>query len=105
MTNIVVNFPNSQAYYNLFGYILKGTSVLTNVHMIAGSGKYARMHDNTVGYIKAESTVTFHTNLEAFNTAEKTLTDFLTFCVKKYLFPTIKSDSGVPPDECSIVDW
>ena len=85
MTNVVVNFPAAQTNYNLFGYTLKGQSTLTNVHVISGSGLYARMNDASKVYVKAGSTVTFHTDLATFNTAEKTLTEFLTSCVANYL--------------------
>jgi len=85
MTNVVVNFPAAQTNYNLFGYILKGTSTLTNVHVISGSGVYARMNDASKVYVKAGSTVSFHTDLSAFATAEMTLTPFLNECVEDYL--------------------
>ena len=85
MNNVLVSFSASSTYYNLVGYMLRATSELANVHVISGSGKYAREHAATAGYIKAGSTVTFHTDLAAFNSAEKTLTPFLTSCVSTYL--------------------
>ena len=85
MTNVVVNFPEAKTNYNLFGYMLKGQSTLTNVHVISGSGLYARMNDASKVYVKAESTVTFHEDLATFNAQEKVLTDFLTNCIDNYL--------------------
>jgi len=95
MNNVLVSFASSSTYYNLVGYMLRATSELKNIHVISGSGKYAREHDATAGYLKTGSTVTFHTDLATFATTKTTLTSFLDKCVKEYLEIVKISQSNV----------
>ena len=82
VTDTVVFFNGGAGDYKLVGYTLSGHSLFTNVHLIGGAGKL--VHSNP-GYIMSASTTSHYTDLAAFNTAEKTLTDFLTSCVATYL--------------------
>ena len=91
MTDVVVYLPTASKMYNLFGNFLAGSSTLTNVHVINDADSYFsredanNFHTITQNAIKTESTVTNYADFNAFNSAEKTLTDFLTDCVDTYL--------------------
>ena len=91
MTDVVVYLPTASKMFNLFGNFLAGSSTLTNVHVINDADSYFsredanNFHTLTKNSIKAESTVTNYADFDTFNSAEKTLTDFLTSCVSTYL--------------------
>ena len=82
LTNVVIKMPGTAANEAIYGYTLKGQSVLTNVHCI-GLPNEAASIQNAGTYFSG--TYTLHTSLDAFNSATKTLTDFLTTCVATYL--------------------
>ncbi len=101
MTDVVVYFPAPSSMYNLFGYMLKGSSTLTNVHVINDADEWFSRKDNynyhiiTQGSIKAGSTVTNYKDLATFATTKTTLTSFLDACAEKYLPVTKIAQSNV----------
>ena len=101
MTDVVVYFPAPSSMYNLFGYMLKGLSTLTNVHVINDADEWFSRKDNnnyhiiTQGSIKAGSTVTNYKDLATFATTKTTLTSFLDACAEKYLPVTKIAQSNV----------
>ncbi|MBE7100856.1 MAG: hypothetical protein E7364_04525 [Clostridiales bacterium] len=84
LTNVVIVMPKTNANEAIYGYAIKGTSKLTNVHCI-GLANAITSVANTNQNIASDSTYTLHIDLNSFNSAEKTLTDFLTGCVAEYL--------------------
>ncbi len=82
LTNVVITMPGTATNEAIYGYTLKGQSVLTNVHCI-GLPNETESVQNSGTYFSG--TYTLHTDLDAFNAAEKTLTDFLSACVTTYL--------------------
>ena len=84
LKDVVIQMPGTATNEAIYGYTLKGVSTLTNVHCIGLPNEAASIH-NTAGTSYFSGTYTFHTDLATFNTAEKTLTEFLTSCVANYL--------------------
>ena len=84
LTNVLIVMPGTAANEAIYGYTLKGKSTLTNVHCIGLPDEAASVH-NTTGTSYFSGDYKFHTDLNAFNSAEKTLTEFLTSCVATYL--------------------
>ena len=81
MTNVVASMPSKQA--KVFGTLAQYQTKLTNVYTIGMSTTTPYAHT-----IQVAPTVTdcgHYADLAAFNGATKTLTDFLTGCVEKYL--------------------
>ena len=79
MTNVVASMPSSNA--KIFGTQAGCKTTLTNVYTIGMSTSYA----DSVGVTPTVKGGDQYADLAAFNPAEKTLTDFLTSCVTKYL--------------------
>ena len=80
MTNVVVSMPSTKA--KVFGVLAQYQTNLTNVYTIGMSTSYA----DTVTVTPTATDCGQYADLDAFNSDEaKTLTDFLTSCVEKYL--------------------
>ncbi len=85
LQDVVISMPNTNSNEAIFGYALSGYSILANVHCIGLPNEDASVSNVQPNINKGASSYTFYSDINAFNTATKTLTDFLTNCVSSYL--------------------
>ncbi len=82
LTNVVLKMPGVSQNETVLGYNTKQRCTLTNVHWISvGPSNKIAVSTSTV---PAQHDCGKYANIEAFNSATKTLTPFLTSCVAKY---------------------
>ncbi len=84
LTDVVIVMPKNNSNEAIYGYAVKGSSKLSNVHCI-GLNNAITSVANAEQNIASDSSYTLHTSLGGFATVKTTLTPFLDDCVKNYL--------------------